>query len=237
MRGTMFLKQFFEEKSSTYTYLLASIQSKEAIIIDPVLSEIEHYLDIINKQGFNLLYILETHIHADHVTAASKLREKTKAKSIVHKNAHISCADILITDGCVIRFGEYKIEARYTPGHTDACTSYYIEEEGIIFTGDTLLINGCGRTDFQHGSAVQLYQSIHNKIFTLPENTIVYPAHDYRGEKSSTVKKEKQDNARLGQGKTQEEFVELMQNLNLPYPKQIDIALPLNQTCGQKKDA
>lgn len=230
----MFLKQFFEPESCTYTYLIAD-EKNHAVIIDPVESELDIYLKTIQDYDLKLLYIFETHIHADHITAAAPLREKTQAKSVVHRNSNVTCADLLITDGCIFQLGKYSIEAIFTPGHTNACMSYYLKEENIVFTGDTLLINGCGRTDFQHGSSKQLYQSIHTKIFTLPEQTIVYPAHDYHGKKFSTIKEEKEQNVRLGQGKTEAEFIDIMRNLDLPYPKKIDTALPMNQACGQKK--
>lgn len=227
----MIFHQFFENESSTYTYLIASEQTHEAVLIDPVFSEINIYKQYLKKQNLKLIYCLDTHVHADHVTAASLLREYFGCKTMIHRNSGVECGDIFITDRTVIRLGEIMIEARYTPGHTNACTSYVID--GIVFTGDALLINGCGRTDFQEGNAETLYDSIHQQIFTLADETIVYPGHDYNGNFFSTVGHERQYNARLGGQKTKQDFVELMQNLDLPYPKKIDIALPANKVCGQ----
>lgn len=227
----MIFKQFFEEESSTYTYLLACEKTREAVLIDPVASEIEHYKQILEEQKLKLVYSLDTHVHADHVTAANLLRETFDCKTVLHRNAGVACGDILITDRSAIRIGEILIEARYTPGHTNACTSYVVD--GMVFTGDALLIDGCGRTDFQEGSAETLYDSIYQQIFTLPDDTIVYPGHDYKGRLSSTVANEHQNNSRLGQKRTKAEFVEIMNNLDLPYPKKIDIALPANKACGR----
>ena len=227
----MIFHQFFEVESSTYTYLLASEHTREAVLIDPVASEIDVYSQFLQSHDLKLVYSLDTHVHADHVTAANVLREKFGCKTVLHRNSGVSCGDIFISDGSAIRIGEITIEARYTPGHTNACTSYVAE--GMVFTGDALLIDGCGRTDFQEGNAETLYDSIHQQIFTLPDETVVYPGHDYKGRLASTVEQERLHNSRLGAGRTKAEFVEIMQNLNLPYPKKIDIALPANKACGQ----
>ncbi|MFK4050476.1 MBL fold metallo-hydrolase [Acinetobacter venetianus] len=227
----MIFHQFFEKESSTYTYLIASEQTHEAVLIDPVASEIESYAEKLNEHNLTLVYSLDTHVHADHVTAANLLREKYGCKTVLHRHSGVACGDIFITDRSAIRVGEILIEARYTPGHTNACTSYVVD--GMVFTGDALLIDGCGRTDFQEGSAETLYDSIHQQIFTLADETIVYPGHDYKGRLSSTVGHERLHNARLGQGKSKQDFVQIMTNLDLPYPKKIDIALPANKACGQ----
>jgi len=227
----MIFHQFFEKESSTYTYLIASEQTHEAVLIDPVASEIESYAKKLNEHNLTLVYSLDTHVHADHVTAANLLREKFGCKTVLHRHSGVACGDIFITDRSAIRVGEILIEARYTPGHTNACTSYVVE--GMVFTGDALLIDGCGRTDFQEGSAETLYDSIHQQIFTLADETIVYPGHDYKGRLSSTVGHERLHNARLGKGKSKQDFVQIMTNLDLPYPKKIDIALPANKACGQ----
>ncbi|MBF7687259.1 MBL fold metallo-hydrolase [Acinetobacter rathckeae] len=227
----MYIKQFFEPKSSTYSYFLMCEESKEAIIIDPVQCDIEKYLEEIKQQQANLQYIFETHIHADHITASHTLKTLTSAKSVVHKNSGVECADVFITDGCDFRFGQQLLQVLATPGHTNACTSYYAK--GYVFTGDTLLINGCGRTDFQGGSAEKLYQSVHRKLFTLPSETIVYPAHDYKGNFSSSIGHEKEYNPRLALHISQEEFIHIMANLDLAYPAQIDQALPANKLCGR----
>ncbi|MGV0887685.1 MBL fold metallo-hydrolase [Acinetobacter venetianus] len=227
----MIFHQFFEKESSTYTYLIASEQTHEAVLIDPVASEIESYAKKLNEHNLTLVYSLDTHVHADHVTAANLLREKFGCKTVLHRHSGVACGDIFITDRSAVRVGEILIEARYTPGHTNACTSYVVD--GMVFTGDALLIDGCGRTDFQDGSAETLYDSIHQQIFTLADETIVYPGHDYKGRLSSTVGHERLHNARLGKGKSKQDFVQIMTNLDLPYPKKIDIALPANKACGQ----
>jgi glyoxylase-like metal-dependent hydrolase (beta-lactamase superfamily II) len=229
----MFFHQFFEPISSTYTYLLASEQTREAVLIDPVASEVEIYTQFLQEHNFKLIYTLDTHVHADHVTASGLLREKLGSKSVLHRLAGVACGDILLSGGTEIRMGDILIEARYTPGHTNACTSYVVGN--MVFTGDALLIDGCGRTDFQQGSAATLYDSIHKQLFSLPDETIVYPGHDYKGRTSSTIGHEREFNARLGANRSKESFVELMNNLNLPYPAKIKEALPLNQACGNPK--
>ncbi|WP_347016065.1 MBL fold metallo-hydrolase [Acinetobacter seifertii] len=226
----MFFKQFFEKESSTYTYMLGCEETREAVLIDPVASDIEIYAKELEQHQFTLIYTLDTHVHADHITAANLLRERFHCKSVLHKNSDVSCGDILITDGCMLKLGKLSIEARYTPGHTNACTSYLVGN--MVFTGDALLIDGCGRTDFQQGNAGTLYDSIHKQLFSLPDDTIVYPGHDYKGRLSSTIGNERLNNSRLGQNRSREDFIKLMNNLNLPYPKQIDKALPANQACG-----
>ena len=227
----MIFHQFFEKESSTYTYLVASEQTREAVLIDPVATEIESYEQMLNQLNLKLVYSLDTHVHADHVTAANLLRARFGCKTVLHRNSGVDCGDIFITDRSAIRVGECLIEARYTPGHTNACTSYVIDN--MVFTGDALLIDGCGRTDFQEGNAETLYDSIHQQIFTLPDDTIVYPGHDYKGRLSSTVRRERESNSRLGHGRSKQDFVEIMKNLDLPYPKKIDIALPANKACGK----
>ena len=226
----MFFKQFFEPESSTYTYMIACEETAEAILIDPVASDIDIYAEQLQQHHFTLVYTLDTHVHADHITGANLLRDRFHCKSVLHRNSDVSCGDVLITDGCLLRLGKISIEARYTPGHTNACTSYLVGN--MVFTGDALLIDGCGRTDFQQGNAGTLYDSIHTQLFSLPDDTIVYPGHDYKGRLSSTIGHERRHNSRLGQQRSREDFIELMNNLHLPYPKQIDKALPANQACG-----
>lgn len=226
----MIFEQFFEPVSSTFTYLLACEKTRQAVLIDPVESETARYLAALRERSLNLVYTLETHVHADHVTAADTLRKRLGSKSVVHHDAGAMCGDLLVTDGIHLAVGTLDIEVRYTPGHTNGCVSYYVGDR--IFTGDALLIDGCGRTDFQQGDAGQLYDSIHNKIFTLPDDTLVYPGHDYRGNKVSTVGHEKRENQRLGRAISRDAFIALMANLKLAYPKQIDVALPANQACG-----
>jgi sulfur dioxygenase len=222
--------QMFDSTSSTYTYILSVPGSREAVIIDPVDTHWERDLLQIERLGLQLAYVLETHAHADHVTSAGKLREMTAAKAAVPSGCGISFADRQLQDGDIISFanGE-EIRVIHTPGHTPGSVSYLWR--GNLFSGDALLINGCGRTDFQGGSAEALYQSITQKLFTQPEATRVWPAHDYKGFSVSTIGWEKAHNARLA-NRTETEFAELMGQLNLPRPKLIDIAVPANRNLG-----
>ncbi|WP_029147862.1 MBL fold metallo-hydrolase [Methylophilus sp. 5] len=228
----MIFQQFFEAESHTYSYLLACEQSRQAVLIDPVESEVAHYIDALNSQGLTLAYTLETHVHADHVTAADALRQRLGSQSVIHRDAGVLCGDLLVTDGMHLKVGSLDIEVRYTPGHTNGCVSYCLGDR--IFTGDALLINGCGRTDFQQGDAGQLYDSVHRQIFSLPDATLVYPGHDYHGHTVSTVGKEKRDNPRLGGQISRAAFVQLMANLKLAPPIQMAVALPANQSCGRQ---
>lgn len=224
-------RQLFEPNSSTYTYLLGCERTRQAVLVDPVLEEVERYLALLKELSLTLVYTLETHVHADHVTAASALRDQAGCRSALHRSSGADCADLLFDDGAVLHVGDLRIEVRTTPGHTSSCVSYVVGDR--VLTGDALLIGGCGRTDFQGGSAETLYRSVHEKLFTLPPDTLVFPAHDYKGRTVSTIREEMACNARLGGGKTLEEFVRIMAELNLPYPKQIDRALPANQQCGR----
>lgn len=226
----MIFEQFFEPDTSTFTYLLACEKSRQAVLIDPVEGDVEKYVAALQQRGLTLVYTLETHVHADHVTAADTLRKRLGSKSVVHRDAGALCGDLLVTDGIHLQVGAVDIEVRYTPGHTNGCVSYFTGDR--IFTGDALLIDGCGRTDFQQGNAGQLYDSIHHRIFSLPDDTLVYPGHDYNGHTVSTVGQEKRGNKRLGGGRSRAEFIEIMANLKLAYPKHIDVALPANQACG-----
>jgi glyoxylase-like metal-dependent hydrolase (beta-lactamase superfamily II)/rhodanese-related sulfurtransferase len=230
----MIFKQLFEKESSTFTYLLADPITKEAIIIDPVVETVERDLKLIDELGLNLVYTLDTHVHADHITGSGILREKTGAQSVVSNAANVKCADIAVNDGDRLYFGSYNLEVRSTPGHTDSCVSFIVKnaDKSYAFTGDTLFIRGTGRTDFQQGDAMTLYRSVHQKIFTLPDNTMIYPGHDYKGHTSSTVAEEKAHNPRLNTQISEGQFVEIMENLQLGLPKKIDVALPANQACG-----
>ena len=227
----MIFKQLFEPDTCTYTYLLGCEYTRKAILIDTVTHDIERYCQLLQELELNLIYTLETHVHADHVTAAGELRDRLGSKSIVHRDAGAMCADLLVTDGVELQLGDIEIKVLHTPGHTSGCTSYLIDDR--LFTGDALLINGCGRTDFQQGDSATLYHSITQKLFTLPDETLVYPGHAYKGQRVSSIGQEKSLNPRLGGAKSCEEFIEIMQNLNLPYPKYIEEALPANQACGQ----
>lgn len=226
----MIFQQFFDPDSSTFTYLLGCEVTRQAVLIDTVEHDIDRYLAALAQQDLHLVYTLETHVHADHVTAADGLRRRVGSKSVVHRDAGAMCGDLLVTDGIHVQVGSLDIEVRYTPGHTNGCVSYLVGDR--IFTGDALLIGGCGRTDFQQGNAGQLYDSIHKQIFSLPDETLIYPGHDYNGNIVSTVGQEKRENKRLGGEKSRQEFVEIMANLKLAYPKHIDVALPANQACG-----
>lgn len=227
--GLLF-RQLFELESSTYTYLLADTQTKEAVIIDPVLETIDRDLKLIHELGLNLKVAVNTHCHADHITSTGLMKKRLAGlKSAISKHSGAS-ADIYLSEGDKITFGKHHLAVRETPGHTDGCVSLVSEDQSMVFTGDALLIRGCGRTDFQQGCAKRLYNSIHKKIFTLPEQCLVYPAHDYLGQTASTVGEERKFNPRLT--KNLDEFVKIMDNLNLPKPKKIDIAVPANLVCG-----
>jgi sulfur dioxygenase len=231
----MIFQQLFEPQTSTYTYLLADEETRQALLIDPVAEEVESYISLLKALQLKLVYTAETHVHADHVTGASLLREKLGSKSAVFAEAGALCADVLLRDGDVLQLGSIRLETRSTPGHTAGCISFVAKDR--VFTGDALLIGGCGRTDFQEGSAATLYQSVHQKLFTLPPDTLVYPGHDYNGNTVSTIKQEMAKNLRLGAGKTKQEFMELMGNLKLPYPRFIDRALPANKACGREAES
>ncbi len=222
-------KQMFDEESFTYTYILSDENTSEAVIIDPVASHIEDYIVFIQENHLHLKYALETHVHADHITASGMLRARLNIKTGVGEFCGASAADLQLNDGDVIMFGNQKIKVIATPGHTPGSLSYVWRDR--VFTGDALLINGCGRTDFQGGDAGTLFDSITQKIFCLDNDTLIYPGHDYQGRRVSCVVQEKTINARLA-GKTRDEFIEIMQNLNLPKPKLIDIAVPANRRCG-----
>jgi glyoxylase-like metal-dependent hydrolase (beta-lactamase superfamily II) len=227
----MIFHQLFEKESSTYTYLLGDPATKEAILIDPVLETIERDLTLVKDLGLTLKYVLDTHVHADHVTAAGQLRERTQAKTGVSRHAKVDCADLSLSDGQELQFGPHVLRVLETPGHTDSCLSFLCE--GMVFTGDALLIRGTGRTDFQQGSSEALFDSIHGTLFRLPPETKVYPAHDYKGIGHSTIAQEMKLNPRVGGGKTKADFVRIMSELKLDQPKKIGVALPANMACGR----
>ncbi|HET8936185.1 MAG TPA: MBL fold metallo-hydrolase, partial [Polyangiales bacterium] len=228
----MLFRQLFDQDSSTYTYLLADELSSEAVIIDPVIEQFDRDRTLIEELQLKLLYTLDTHVHADHVTGSGLLREHFGAKSVVSERAGVVCPDLQVKQGDQIRFGQQALEVRETPGHTSGCLSYVCLSERMAFTGDALLIRGCGRTDFQQGDAAELFRSVHTQLFTLPEDTTVYPGHDYKGRTASSIGEEQRLNPRLGRGKSQDDFIGIMRALNLPYPRKIDSALPANQRCG-----
>lgn len=226
----MIFKQLFESVSSTYTYLIGCERTGQAVLIDPVVSMINRDLAVLNELGLKLAYTLDTHIHADHITAALELKQKVGSKIAAPAFDRLPCTDHGIEEGRPFAVGSVQIEPLHTPGHTDGHFSYRLGER--VFTGDALLIDGCGRTDFQNGDAPTLYKSVKEKLFTLPEDTLVYPGHDYQNRRVSSIGQEKSRNPRLGDQKTLEEFIEIMGKLNLPYPKFIDYAVPGNRLCG-----
>ncbi|AFY34815.1 Hydroxyacylglutathione hydrolase [Calothrix sp. PCC 7507] len=230
-KPAMLFRQLFDQESSTYTYLIADQSTKVAILVDPVFEQVERDLKILRELGLTLRYCLETHIHADHITGTDKLRQLTNCLGIVPANAAASCADRYIADGSIMQLGSVKIQAIATPGHSDSHMAYLVNGTHLL-TGDALFIRGCGRTDFQNGDAGSLYDAVTQKLFTLPDDTLVYPAHDYQGRTVSTIGEEKTWNPRFA-GRSRSQFIELMNNLNLPMPKKILEAVPANQQCGR----
>jgi glyoxylase-like metal-dependent hydrolase (beta-lactamase superfamily II) len=229
------LMQQFDEVSFTYTYILMDSDTHEAVIIDPVDTKLNGLINFVNEKKLNIRFVLETHAHADHITSAGNLCKMTGAIAATPAHCNITNAEIQLEDHQQLVFGKNQvITAIHTPGHTAGSMSFIWNNN--VFTGDTLLINGCGRTDFQSGSSQELYKSITDKLFTLPDDTIVYPGHDYHGKKQSTIGDEKKHNPRLA-GKTMDEFVAIMDNLNLPKPKLIDQAVPANLSLGMVSHA
>ncbi len=228
----MFTRQLFDPETSTYTYLLADEATREAVLIDPVLEQVERDLQMLRELDLTLVAALDTHVHADHVTGLGALREKTGCVTVLSERAGSGWADRLVKQGDHIAFGRHSVEVRETPGHTDGCVTYVTDDRRMAFTGDALLIRGCGRTDFQQGDARTLYRTVHAEVLSLPDETLVYPGHDYKGRTMSTVGEEKRWNPRLGGGRSVDEFVAIMAKLQLAYPKKIDVALPLNLRCG-----
>lgn len=226
----MKIRQLFDYDTWTYTYLVWDEVTKEAAIIDSVIEQVDRDIQHIEELGLTLKYALETHIHADHITGSGPIRKRTKAKIVIHQNSGSECADILAKEGDLFTLGEQKINVLHTPGHTNNDITYLIE--GAAFTGDTLLVRDCGRTDFQLGSNDDMYHSLTEKLFSLPDDTMVFPAHDYKGLSQSTIGEEKQFNNRVGNGKSFTDFSTIMDNLNLPNPKRIDISVPGNMKCG-----
>jgi sulfur dioxygenase len=250
-------RQLFEAESSTFTYLLGDGESGEAVLIDPVDLCVERDLQFVKELNLSLKYAINTHVHADHITGTGKLKKALEAEGAlcqsVISRAGKAKGDLFLDDGDELKFGKFTLKAISTPGHTEGdlaalfpptlpytnihvnslpsgCISYYLAEKEMLFTGDAVLIRGCGRTDFQGGSAANLYDNIHNKLFVLPPQTLIYPGHDYKGRTCSSVAEEKAFNPRLT--KSKQEFVEIMANLGLPYPKKIDVAVPANLKCG-----
>jgi len=229
----MVFRQLFDPQSSTYTYLLADSLTREAVLIDPVFEHARRDAALIEELGLKLLFTLETHVHADHVTGAALLRRRLASKIALSKDSGAEGADRYLADGDVIAFGMRTLEARATPGHTSGCISYVLEDRSRAFTGDALLIRGCGRTDFQQGSAPQLYRSVRERLFSLPDDCLLYPGHDYRGLTVSSVGEEKKYNPRLALSIGEDDFVGYMTNLGLAHPKRMEVAVPANLRCGR----
>ena len=225
----MIFKQLFDTKSSTYTYLISSGKGREALIIDPVKENVGDYIKLLNELDLKLVKVIDTHIHADHVTGASKLKDITKCSTIMGAHSPAETVEIKVKDDEYINLDNLKIRAMYTPGHTS--DSYSFLMDNYLFSGDTLLINGTGRTDFQNGSSKDAYNSIFNRLLKLPEETLLYPAHDYKGQKVSTIGKEKKNNPRLQVGSV-DEYIDIMNNLNLKKPTEIETNVSRNINLG-----
>lgn len=234
MKNDIIFHQMFEPESSTYTYLIADAETREAALIDPVLETVDRDLRLVEELDLKLKYILDTHIHADHITGAGEIRKRTNVKTGVSVQAQVDCVDMALKDGDVITLGNKKISVLSTPGHTNTCLSYLFENR--VFTGDALLIRGCGRTDFQQGSSEKLFESVRGKLFQLPDETQVFPGHDYRGQTASTIGTEKKWNTRLKESISRDEFVKIMSELKLDHPKKIHEALPANMACGKSRE-
>ena len=228
----MIFRQLFHQPSGTYTYLLACETTRQALVIDPVSEALPQYLTLLEQLSLKLNVAIDTHTHADHITALGLLRDATQCKTVMGEFTAAECVSEKVSDGEWITVGNITLQALYTPGHTDESFSFYTQ--GMVFTGDALLIRGSGRTDFQGGDAGKSWDSIQHKLFTLPDTTLVYPGHDYKGWTASSIGEEKAHNPRLV-GKAKEEYIEIMNNLNLPDPKMMDIAVPANLKCGRAK--
>ena len=221
----MIFEQLFDTKSSTYTYILSSGKGREALIIDPVLEHTDQYINFLNKLELKLVKVIDTHIHADHIAGLNELSKRTSCTKIMGDNSKSEVVDLRVKEDENVKIDNINLKVMYTPGHTDCSYSYLMNDR--VFTGDTLLINGTGRTDFQNGNARQQYDSIFNKLLKLPENTMVFPAHDYNGKKHSTIGSERKNNPRL-QVNSVDQYVEIMNNLKLANPKMMDVAVPAN---------
>ncbi|HEY1287204.1 MAG TPA: rhodanese-like domain-containing protein [Burkholderiales bacterium] len=230
-------RQLFDPQSATYTYLLADGASREALLVDPVFEQARRDAALIEELGLRLKWTLETHVHADHVTGAWLLRQKLGSKIAISASSGADGADHFVKDQDRVTFGKRYVEARATPGHTGGCTTYVLDDQSMAFTGDALLIRGCGRTDFQQGDPGKLFRSVRSQIFSLPEECTLYPGHDYRGLTATSVGEEKLYNPRLAEGILEQDFVGYMKHLGLPHPKQMELAVPANLKCGQPRQS
>lgn len=229
----LIFRQVMDPQSSTYTYLLADSDSREAVLIDPVFEQTQRDQALLSELGLNLRYTLETHVHADHVTGGALMRNQLGSEVVSAATSGALGADRYVAQGDRIEFGSRALHVRETPGHTGGCIAFVLDDQSMAFSGDALLIRGCGRTDFQAGSAAQLYKSVHSQIFSLPETCLIYPGHDYKGLTVSSVAEEKQHNPRLGGQILSEDFVGYMSHLGLAHPKQMAVAVPANLRCGE----
>lgn len=236
MTDSLIFKQLFDQTSGTFSYLLADARSKQAVFIDTVYEQHERDLSLVRELELDLVACLETHCHADHVTGAWLLKHAVGCKIMASKFSGIEVFDRALNENDRVEFGDYFLTVLETPGHTDGCISYLLNDRSMVFTGDSLLIRGCGRTDFQQGSAPKLFRSIKEKLFELPDRCIVYPAHDYIGRSASTIGEEKRFNPRIGGQANENDFVGYMENMRLPHPKKLEIALPANIKSGRPKD-
>jgi sulfur dioxygenase len=229
----LMFRQLFDPQSSTYTYLLADSESREAVLIDPVFEQVQREIALIEELGLELKTTIETHVHADHVTGGWLLRERLGSRIAISANSGAKGADIYFSEGDTLPFGARHLTVLATPGHTGGCSSFVLDDQSMVFTGDCLLIRGCGRTDFQAGDPTAMYRSVHEKLFALPAECLVYPGHDYRGSTVSSVGEEMLHNPRLGAGIGLDDFKGYMANLGLPHPKAIDVAVPANLKSGE----
>ncbi|MEK6245714.1 MAG: MBL fold metallo-hydrolase [Pseudomonadota bacterium] len=229
----MIFRQLFDPQSSTYTYLLADSATREAVLIDPVFEHARRDAALIEELGVKLLYTLDTHVHADHVTGAWLLKRRLGSNIALSKDGGAQGGDRTLEDGDRVAFGRHALEVRATPGHTAGCLTYVLEDRSMAFTGDALLIRGCGRTDFQQGDARRLFRSVRDRLFSLPDDCLIYPCHDYHGLTASSVGEEKMYNPRLAETIGEGDFVGYMTNLGLPHPKLMEVAVPANLRCGR----
>lgn len=234
----MIFRQLFEPESSTFTYLIGCERTRQAVLVDPVLETFARDLDAVRALDLTLAYTLETHVHADHITSALKLKSVAGSKVAVPAATNLACADLRVGEDAPFVMGDVRLDALFTPGHTDHhhCYRFTSGAWDAVLSGDCLLIDGCGRTDFQSGSSAAQYKSVTEKLFTLPGETLVYPGHDYHGRAVSSIAQERNRNPRLKDGVTASEFDRVMDELDLPYPKKIDLAVPANERCGRCPD-
>ncbi len=232
----MIFRQLFDPQSSTYSYLLADASAREAVLIDPVFEQAQRDAALIAELDLKLGWVLETHVHADHVTGAWLLKQKLGSRIALSGQSGAEGADRLLAQGDRVGFGARNLEVRATPGHTDGCVTYVLDDQSMAFTGDAVLIRGCGRTDFQQGDARRLFRAVRAQVFTLPATCVLYPAHDYRGLTASSVGEERRYNPRLGDHVLEDDFVGYMRHLGLAHPKRIDVAVPANLRCGRPAD-